>query len=403
MTSNRSYRTPIPQQKVREEIVKGTGTQFDPDFARTMLHLIDVDTEYDMKEREEIKELAGKNELVIREHRSDISEGIVLTRNMTTIRLKVVEFEDAVFEKSAPSMVLFDSLDARVHDEEKEIRDLVYLEYGEIWFDGHFNPGAARKMETQETGHASCDDLTEGEYLIEAVKEKDHVLIRIADMNKVIEVTTALPDSSRFAYIGLTGENCVIKDVSIEKSEKTVPDGYITRIAEEVSYISVPAGDIPNVQVDGYRTAASKGVPIKDGLQITFHAMSLPTARLVWHCPFIDIFTSSDGEVNGKNYRDLAFMRLDGECWECDPSSHANVLVTTNDSFDGWDAWKQFNKEGFDSKVTFAVNGNKIVVSTENAGIVLKNTIELTGVESTVYAALTGDQCALTDIRIKEA
>ena len=30
MTSKRSYRAPIPQSKVREEIFKGMGTQFDP-------------------------------------------------------------------------------------------------------------------------------------------------------------------------------------------------------------------------------------------------------------------------------------------------------------------------------------------------------------------------------------
>ncbi len=38
MTSRHSYRDPIPQQKVREEIVKGTGTQFDPEFAKIMVH-----------------------------------------------------------------------------------------------------------------------------------------------------------------------------------------------------------------------------------------------------------------------------------------------------------------------------------------------------------------------------
>ena len=67
--------------------------------------------------------------------------------------------------------------------------------------------------------------------------------------------------------------------------------------------------------------------------------------------------------------------------------------------FDGWDAWKAFNKAGFDSTVSFLVNGNKIVVTTENAGIALKNTIEVTGIETTIYAALTGDQCAVTNIR----
>ena len=41
MTSKRSYRDPIPQQTVREEIVKGIGTQFDPTFARIMLRIMD--------------------------------------------------------------------------------------------------------------------------------------------------------------------------------------------------------------------------------------------------------------------------------------------------------------------------------------------------------------------------
>ena len=42
MTSNRSYRNAIPQHIVREELVKGCGTQFDPEFAKVMLHLIDL-------------------------------------------------------------------------------------------------------------------------------------------------------------------------------------------------------------------------------------------------------------------------------------------------------------------------------------------------------------------------
>ena len=52
MTSKRSYRDPIPQDQVREELVKGMGTQFDPQFSKIMLHLLDLDTEYQMQERE---------------------------------------------------------------------------------------------------------------------------------------------------------------------------------------------------------------------------------------------------------------------------------------------------------------------------------------------------------------
>ena len=51
MTSKRSYRDPLPQEKVRTEIERGVGTQFDPNFARIMLRLIDEDTAYEMRER----------------------------------------------------------------------------------------------------------------------------------------------------------------------------------------------------------------------------------------------------------------------------------------------------------------------------------------------------------------
>ena len=46
MTSRRSYRHIMPQDRVRTEIEKGMGTQFDPKFARVMLRMIDEDTDY---------------------------------------------------------------------------------------------------------------------------------------------------------------------------------------------------------------------------------------------------------------------------------------------------------------------------------------------------------------------
>ena len=50
MSSRRSYRDVLPQKVVREEIEKGKGTQFAPQFADIMLAMIDEDTEYKMRE-----------------------------------------------------------------------------------------------------------------------------------------------------------------------------------------------------------------------------------------------------------------------------------------------------------------------------------------------------------------
>ena len=50
MTSNRSYRGHLPQEKVRAEIERCRGTQFDPRFADIMLSMIVEDKDYLMKE-----------------------------------------------------------------------------------------------------------------------------------------------------------------------------------------------------------------------------------------------------------------------------------------------------------------------------------------------------------------
>ena len=50
MTSNRSYRGALPQAKVREELERCKGSQFDPCFADIMIRMMDEDTEYQMRE-----------------------------------------------------------------------------------------------------------------------------------------------------------------------------------------------------------------------------------------------------------------------------------------------------------------------------------------------------------------
>jgi HD-GYP domain-containing protein (c-di-GMP phosphodiesterase class II) len=398
MTSNRSYRAAIPQDLVREEIVKGSGTQFDPKFAKAMQHLIDLDSEYEMKEREAVSELAGKNELVVGDYRSEYSEGILLTQCMTTICITVNPDEPS--HTPVPSLVLFDSLDGRVHDDdEKEAKELLYFEYGEIWLDGKTATKGARKMQTNYTNDG-MDIINENEFRIQAVKVRDHVLVNILSRKRKIEITTALPDSTRYAYLVLTGEHCRLSSVSVVKTEEQVSNDYIKRIAEEVSFINVPAGDIPNLQVDGFRSAATDGIRIPEKMVISFHTMSLPTARLVWHCPYMVVFSSDDGQINGVNYKEYALIRLDGENWESDSDAKNDLIVNVQDSFSGWEAWKEYNKAGYDTSVSFEKSGNTITVTTSNLGVFIKNITTLPDGVDYVFVALTGDQCAITNIRI---
>ena len=401
MTSRRSYRDPIPQHIVREEFVKGIGTQFDPEFARNMLHLIDLDAEYAMKDRGENKEFRDNNQLLLTYHRSAISPGILLGNTITTVKLTVNPDSPNSRNNPKPSLVLFDSLDGHIHELEKDKKEMLDFEYGEIWFGGRFSVAGARKMEsTTDEGY----NATKGKYTIEAVRIRDHALVRIkGGDNKSFETIVALPDSSRFVYLSLTGEHCLLTDIEIIKSETEVPENYIPRIAEEISYINGPEGDLPNVQMDGYRTDSTKGILLKDKLTVSFHTMSLPTARLVWHCPFVSIFASDDGTIGGKNFRELTLMRLDGECWEGDPVCSMALKVTKTSDFKDWNYWKEYNHNGYDVTVSIVREGNEIKTTTTNGGISINATTILNSEIGPIYIALTGDQCAVTNIKIRNA
>ena len=50
MSSKRSYRDIMPQEKIRAEIVRVRGTQLDPKLADIMIGMIDEDKDYKMRE-----------------------------------------------------------------------------------------------------------------------------------------------------------------------------------------------------------------------------------------------------------------------------------------------------------------------------------------------------------------
>ena len=404
MTSKRSYRDTIPQQKVREEIVKGMGTQFDPEFAKIMLHIIDTDTEYELKEHEEVSELSGKNELYCGEYRTSKSEGILITRYPTKIHLHSASDDGFKGTEYIPSFIVFDSLDARIHETEEKRRDLIYTEYATIRLDGKTELKDARKLESSElkartTGSAS-EYNTGLDYDLEVVKIKDHVLIKLCTKFLNVEYTIALPDSAHYCYLGLTGEHCTITNVEVHKLPDPVKEDYIKRIAPELNYISGPEGDIPSIQIDGWRLNSTKGILVKDNMKITFHTMSLPTARLIWHCPFITLFYSDNMIVNGPGFKEFVLIRLDGENWEDDEYAKNTMIINKNNNFEGWDEWKKLNKSGMDCSISIQREGRRITVVTENAGIAIKSISELKDDFPEIYVALTGDQCVLTNIKI---
>ena len=401
MTSNRSYRAAIAQHLVREELVKGTGTQFDPEFARTMIHLLDRDTEYHMRELESREGRAMPSDFHCEGIYDGCSKGVFVSNRCVRIRLRCRP--DAGFDpaESLPTLLLFDALDGMAHPGEEDNPYVHYHEYARIRLDGRVEAVGIRKA--AETDVKAPSDASDGDgwYDIEALRVKDHALVRITGEGRSRQIVLALPDCSRYCYIAVTGEHCRVSGLRVQYDEARAADDAIPRIAEEISFIrDSTQGDIPNIQVDNWRSASTQGIPIEGGLKLCFRSQSLPTSRLVWQCAYISVFTSADGQPGGKRYREYALMRLDGEDWESNEHAENRVQTRLMPDFVGWDEWKKQNRQGIDCEVEIRREGRQVTLRTENLGIEITCVTTIRDDVRDVYVALTGDQCTVTNIRL---
>ena len=394
MTSKKRFRDPLSYQVVREEFVKQSGIQFDPEFSEIIVKIMDEEFE---------KEAAGtdiqtETELICKKYRETVSRGIEIGREVVRIRFDCEDIRTRDGDFSAPSLILFDSYDRAVHSDAKTIKAYQYLEYGEIWFSGHYVSTAARNIAARRE-EAGAEAGT-GRYEIRAGRFEDHLSIRMLSPSETADIVVALPDNTKAAYIGLTGENCHIRNIEVTKTEKELASGDIEKIADAVSYINRLESDIPNVQIDYPRAAHTEGIEIGDRRRIDFHTMSLPTANLVWHCPYIVLFCSEDRRVGGEGYREYALIQINGEATGDNDYAENRFFMKKKDAFPGWEEWKRINREGMECSVTITRRDNKILLRTENLGIAIENTCVIHD-GGAVYAALTGDQVALTDIRVR--
>ncbi len=405
MTTRKRYRGPLPQAVVRDEVIRRAGSQFDPDFAGIMVKMIDADSEYKMQEKGE--QLPPKEKLTCDEYRSDILEGIVITPGVKSIKFMCRREVTSEDQFGAPSVIVFDAYDGLVHDDELTIKAFSYLEYGEIWFDGHIISTGARNMVIKPVGDPDAKKETRGrnrtrQYEVQAGRFEDHVKIRMISPEETNEVTIALPNSSKYAFIGLTGEHCLITDIQVEETGKILYEGDIERIAERVDYTNRMESDIPNIQINGPKADATNGIVVEDGLELLFHSMSLPTASLLWQCAYVMLFSSDDNTIFGENYHEYAHLKMNGENeWQGNYSENSSQVMK-DDKFESWEKWEERNKKGVECHVSFARRGNKIITTTKCAGLIMRNTTTLLEKTKEVYCSLSGDQCALTDIRVKK-
>ncbi len=398
LTSEGGDHDALPMQIVREEFIKDAGVRFDPDLTRAMVGIIDADNSGD-KDLLGTTELQLERELHCREYRDCISGGILLGAFVKRITFTCSRADSDKDVFSEPCVILFDSYDRRVHDNEKTIKEYNYSEYAEVRFDGHGILTAGRNIKI-DTEKKTGTDPAATEHVIRAMKFDDHVKLEMENDKYVTTVVVALPDSSRSAYIALTGEHCDIKDIRVEVLDEEVKEKDIERIADKLTYTDRIESDIPNIQIDRNLSAATRGIPVCDGMRIRFHTMSLPDSNLVWHCPYLLLFKSDDMTKDGPEYRQYSLIKLNGEKEGDDEYAENRFIMRKDDSFPGWEAWKERNKQGMECEVSFRKRGNRVTLTTDNLGIHIENTTTTKNGSDDIYVSLTGDQCALTDIRV---
>lgn len=398
MTTRKRYRDAIPGFMAREIFLKGAGEEFDPEFASIMVRIMDSEVNSHSEESAADEE----TEIICNEYREHVSKGVPVDDNIRRIRFSCELSEEPGVRFSAPSIILFDSYDMRIHSSIKDIERYGYLEYGEIWFDKHSVTTAASKMAEKETGDNESVKSSDGKHLYEIIASRyeDHIKLVLKSEDYSKEVIVALPNVSKASYIGLTGENCRIMDISTELTGQKAGSGDIPRIAEPVSYIEHFESDLKNIQINRTLSCVTESVEVKGRLNIGFHTMSLPAASLVWDCPYVIIFYSEDGKVGGPDYREYNMIKLDGEDQGDGEFAKNRFKMKKTKDFPGWDVWKEKNKEGLDCEVFLEKRGDQVILKTENLGVKIENTTTITKDAGKVYVALSGDEVALTDIRV---
>ncbi len=397
--------TSIPPFYVRDTFIREAGFKYDPVYAQIAVRMLDEKT---LNENDTETEFQMESEITCYGYREHITAGIDVIQKVKEVSFMCdsfgVELNKSGF--SLPSLVIFDSSDAKVQTTPDSIESHKYLEYAEIWFDSHVVSTGARNIQIRNvvennTGKAASDKKAAQLYRFTCGRFEDHLLIQCTGPEKQFDVIVALPSASRATYIGLTGENVHIFDIKVELSDHRILENEIPRIAEKLLFTERITSDIPNVQIPRPLCDFTKGIIIKDKMNIFFHTQNLPDANLVWHCPYILLYYSDDKIPFGKNYREYAMIKLDGEDNAGNEFADNNIIVRKTEDFSTWEEWEAQNRTGYECQIEFFKKGNQITLKTQNKGIFIQNTTIIKDGTKDIFVALSGDQVALTDIRIR--
>ena len=120
------------------------------------------------------------------------------------------------------------------------------------------------------------------------------------------------------------------------------------------------------------------------------------SVRVVFSCSKLPILATILPSISGSTIHTAMYTRTQKNM----PRNLSFWPLKKTSVFAGWDEWKKVNKKGYDCEVSFERKKNRIRLFTENCGISISCDSQITDDMNNVFVALTGEQCAITDIRV---
>ena len=238
---------------------------------------------------------------------------------------------------------------------------------------------------------------------VTAVRYGRFAMIRMEDAGIIVHATATLPKDmeEEKLYFVLTGEKCTLSDLKYSYEDEPIGPGTIDPVVEKRTFIPTTIGDIPNIDCSGWWVQHSDGIQVTETpVRVRFHSISYPSAKETWHAPIVVLYSALDETVNGVAYKEFSVIRSDTEGWKTDCDQFA-VKDSRTEDFTNWENWLAANKSGVDCSVTAYRKEDKIVIELTNNGVVtISNTLIPYGNDLPIFISLSGELCAITNIRI---
>lgn len=239
--------------------------------------------------------------------------------------------------------------------------------------------------------------------------------------NNGITSTATIPTSGK-AYVALTGELCKLTDIKLSEgddggSEDDNPGNDNPgndNPGDDNPGNDHPEDDNPKDEDNDFRldcptfwSAHTAGFEITaERHTYTFDSKTYAEALDLYHAPFVVVYHSGNGLVNGDGYKEYAVIRMDNWNWDTEGATaqigqDTAVIRKATEAFPegfDWAVWQEANRNGAKCTVTTQLYNGCALIGVSDNGLTATYAIR---VDSSVknYLSLSGDHCTLTNLK----